>query len=52
MNYEPTTYEEVLNGLEYDRCIKAMKSEMDSMYENQVWTLVNPPKGIKPIGCK
>ena len=22
------------------------------MYENQVWTLVDPPKGIKPIGCK
>ena len=25
---------------------------MDSMYENQIWTLVDPPKGIKPIGCK
>ena len=25
---------------------------MDSMYTNQVWTLVDPPKGIKPIGCK
>ena len=22
------------------------------MYTNQVWTLVNPPEGIKPIGCK
>ncbi len=22
------------------------------MYENQVWTLVDPPEGIKPIGCK
>ncbi|KAK9036842.1 hypothetical protein V6N11_021767 [Hibiscus sabdariffa] len=29
-----------------------MRSEMDSMSENQVWTLVEPPKGIKPIGCK
>ena len=29
-----------------------MKSEMDSMYTNQVWTLVDPPEGIKPIGCK
>ena len=26
--------------------------KMDSMYENQVWTLVDPPEGIKPIGCK
>ena len=25
---------------------------MDSMYTNQVWTLVDPPKGIKPIGFK
>ncbi|KAL4369609.1 hypothetical protein GQ457_05G022470 [Hibiscus cannabinus] len=29
-----------------------MRSEMDSMSENQVWTLVEPPEGIKPIGCK
>src|SRR5215468_10747066 len=29
-----------------------MKSEMDSMEENQVWTLVDPPEGIRPIGCK
>ncbi|KAK8980873.1 hypothetical protein V6N11_048003 [Hibiscus sabdariffa] len=29
-----------------------MRSEMDSMSVNQVWTLVEPPEGIKPIGCK
>ena len=29
-----------------------MKSEMDSMYTNQVWILVDTPEGIKPIGCK
>ena len=29
-----------------------MNSEMDSMYENQVWTLVDPPEGVIPIGCK
>ena len=29
-----------------------MKSEMDSMYTNQVWTLVDAPEGVKPIGCK
>ena len=22
------------------------------MYANQVWTLVDPPKGVKPIDCK
>ena len=25
---------------------------MDSMYENQIWTLVDPLEGIKPIGYK
>ncbi|KAM1027850.1 hypothetical protein ACFX2A_041559 [Malus domestica] len=29
-----------------------MKSEMDSMYQNQVWTLVDPPEGIEPVGNK
>ena len=51
-NDEPTTYEESLNSLESDQWLSAMKSEMDSMYTNQVWTLVDPPEGIKPIGCK
>ena len=49
---EPTTYEESLNSLESDQWLIAMKLEMDSMYTNQVWTLVDPPEGIKPIGCK
>ena len=29
-----------------------MKSEIDSMHCNQVWTLVDLPEGIVPIGCK
>jgi hypothetical protein len=29
-----------------------MKSKMDSMYTNQVWTLVDPLEGIKPIRYK
>ncbi|KAL4360754.1 hypothetical protein GQ457_04G019050 [Hibiscus cannabinus] len=29
-----------------------MRSEMDSMSDNQVWSLVEPPEGIKHIGCK
>ncbi|KAL4325715.1 hypothetical protein GQ457_11G025340 [Hibiscus cannabinus] len=32
--------------------LEAMRSEMDSNTKNQVWTLVEPPEGIKPIGCK
>ena len=51
-NDEPTTYEESLNSSESDQWLNAMKSEMDSMYTNQVWTLVDPLEGIKLIGCK
>ena len=29
-----------------------MKSEINSMHSNQVWTLVDPSEGIVPIGCK
>ena len=29
-----------------------MKLEIDSMYLNQVWTIVDPPEDIVPIGCK
>ena len=31
---------------------KAMQDELDSMAKNQVWELVNLPKGSKPVGCK
>ena len=29
-----------------------MKSEIESMKINNVWILVNPHEGVKPIGCK
>ena len=29
-----------------------MKSEMESIKINNVWALVDPPEGIKSIGCK
>ena len=32
--------------------VKATKSELDSMFSNQVWDLVKALNGIKPIGCK
>ena len=49
---KPTTYEESLNSLNSNKWLITMKSEMDSMYTNQVWTLVDPLEEIKPIGCK
>ncbi|MBM0273861.1 hypothetical protein JNZ24_10560 [Streptococcus suis] len=29
-----------------------MNSEMESMYSNQIWHLVDLPPNVRPIGCK
>ncbi|KAK8547551.1 hypothetical protein V6N12_031688 [Hibiscus sabdariffa] len=49
---EPKTYQEAVSSPDSEKWLEAMRSEMDSMSNNQVWTLVEPPEGIKPIGCK
>ncbi|KAL4284909.1 hypothetical protein GQ457_16G020180 [Hibiscus cannabinus] len=49
---EPKTYQEAVASPDSEKWLEAMRSEMDSMSENQVWTLVEPPEWIKPIGCK
>ena len=49
---EPATYEEAIQNINSALWQEAMKSEMDSTYTNQVWTLVYAPEGVKPIGCK
>ena len=48
---EPTTYHEAMMNPDYEKLLQAMKSEMQSMYDNQVWNLVNPPEGAKVICC-
>ena len=35
-----------------EKWLEVMKSEIQSMYDNQVWTLIDPPEGTKTIGCK
>ena len=37
---EPMNYEEAMKSPDSDRWLEAMKSEIESMYENKVWTLV------------
>ena len=49
---EPTSYQEAISSPNFDRWLEVMKSEMQSMYDNQVWTLIDPPNGLKTIGCK
>ena len=49
---DPTTHEEVICDIDSKKWSKAMQSKIESMYSNQVWTLVDPPEGIVPIGSK
>ncbi|KAL0401901.1 UNVERIFIED_CONTAM: Retrovirus-related Pol polyprotein from transposon RE2, partial [Sesamum latifolium] len=52
LDNDPKTYGEAMSDIDSDKWLEAMKSEMDSMGSNQVWTLVDPPKGVRPVGCK
>ena len=49
---EPTSYQEAINSPDSEKYLEAMKSEMQSMYDNQVWTLIDLTDGLKTIGCK
>ena len=42
-NDEPTNYEEAMVGPDSNKWLGDIKSEIGSMYENQVWTLVDLP---------
>ena len=46
---EPTNYEEAMVSPDSAKWLEAMKSEMRSMYENKVWTLVDLPDDRKAI---
>uniref|UniRef100_A0A251T6N3 Putative zinc finger, CCHC-type n=1 Tax=Helianthus annuus TaxID=4232 RepID=A0A251T6N3_HELAN len=46
---DPTTYEEASKD---GKWIDAMNKEMESIYKNETWDLVDPPKNQKPIGVK
>ena len=49
---EPTNYEEAMMSPDSTKCLEAMKSEMGSMYENKVWTLVDLPDDRQAIENK
>ena len=46
------TYEDAMNDINAHHWIKAMKSELDSMYSNQAWDLIKALNDIKHVGCK
>ena len=43
---------EAMMGPDSVKWLDAIKSGIVSMYEDQVWDLMDPPKGMKPIKCK
>ena len=49
---EPTNYEEAVMSPDSAKWLEAMKSEMGSMYENKVWTLVDFPNDRQAIDNK
>ena len=46
---EPTNYEEAMMSPNSAKWLEAMKSEMGSMYENKVWTLIDLPDDRQAI---
>ena len=51
-NENSIIYINAMQRPDYDKWLEAMKFEIESMKINDVWILVDPPKGIKPMGCK
>src|SRR3954467_8072024 len=49
---EPTSYKEAMEGPESEKWLEAMKSEIDSMYTNKVWTSVDIPEDRKVVENK
>ena len=49
---EPTNYEEAMVSPDFEKWLEAMKSEMRSMYENKVWTLIDLPNDRQDIEIK
>ena len=48
-NGEPSNYEEAMAGPDSNKRLEAMKSEIGSMYDNKVWTLVDLPDDQQAI---
>ena len=49
---EPTNYEEAMMSPDSAKLLEAMRSEIRSMYENKVWTLIDLPNDQRDIEIK
>ena len=49
---EPTNYEEAMMSPDSAKWLEAMKSEIRSIYDNKVWTLIDLPNDRRAIEIK
>ena len=49
---DPITYMDAMQRPDFKKWLEAMKFKMKYMKVNDVWILVDPPEGVKLIGCK
>ncbi|PRQ60636.1 putative RNA-directed DNA polymerase [Rosa chinensis] len=49
---DPENFSQAINSDQSLKWTEAMEAELQSMYDNNVWELVEPTGSHKPIGCK
>ncbi|GJY06174.1 putative zinc finger, CCHC-type containing protein [Tanacetum coccineum] len=49
---DPESFEDAITCDQSAHWREAMEDELNSMSKNNVWDLVELPKGVKPVGCK
>ena len=49
---DPTTYEEALKDVDVQEWKRVTDHEIESMGSNSIWSLIEAPKGVKPIVSK
>ena len=49
---DPLSYKHAMDDPDKDKWLTAMEQELESMYSNSVWELVDIPESVRPIGCK
>ena len=52
INKDPVSFSHAVESKESKEWINAMKEELKSMKQNEVWDLVELPHGCKRVGCK
>ena len=49
---DPLTFKNAMKDPDKEEWLKTMNLEMESIYFNSIWELVDLPDRVKPIGCK